>query len=594
MARLVRSTSSARSQTPIGQAGLPARMLMCSLGMRIFLSYRRGPASDDITGRIGDQLRRRFGDDAVFQDIRSIPYGEEFPTYLQEVMATADVLLAIIGRDWATAGDLMSEEDFVRVEVESALRRSLKVIPVLVGGAEIPPEADLPLALHPLRRKQALVLDSGPYFDAKIASLISQIERRPRQRSARARRALAFSILSCGVLLSAAVAYWAEESLVLGVGAVLAGAAALWFYDSAGVAEPSKEERFSANARKRLAVAPLQRVEPASDRKVPAHAPGAPGETGFSLDSQPSHARVIVDGDFRGRTPVRVVAMNPGSHHVLVELGGYCSWQGNVIVRDGSVRELPAVRLEPEPQTTSIDGARDQESGQAGTGQTKFRVLLVDDDGAALCLANALEGAPYEMFTAWDAEHALEVIERHDIHVVVSDEWMPGMRGVDLLAKIAVEYPYIVRILLTGDPQLDAAVRAINQGEIFRFLTKPCSSVTLDAVIREALIRQSRGKLQEDLMRVAGQGIEALQRIEGLSAAATSGDRLLAASPEIDLAPLTKREREVLEILLAEGSAGATGHALGVTLETVRKHLKAIFRKLGVQSQVELVKRLKR
>jgi DNA-binding NarL/FixJ family response regulator len=219
---------------------------------------------------------------------------------------------------------------------------------------------------------------------------------------------------------------------------------------------------------------------------------------------------------------------------------------------------------------------------------------LVDDDEAALALAAALEGAPYEVLTAKSAAEALEVLEREDIQVVVSDEWMPGMRGVELLAQVAREYPYIVRILLTGDPQLDAAVRAINEGEIFRFLTKPCSPATLDAVIREALIRQSRGQLKEELMRVAGQGIEALQRIEGLSVGGGSRDKADSGGPEITLDQLSKREREIVETLLSEGSVTGVANNLHISLHTVRNHLKSIFRKLGVHSQVELVTKLKR
>ncbi len=222
----------------------------------------------------------------------------------------------------------------------------------------------------------------------------------------------------------------------------------------------------------------------------------------------------------------------------------------------------------------------------------RFRVLLVDDDEAALALAAALADAPYEVLTARSAAEALKVLEREDVQVVVSDEWMPGMRGVELLAQIAKEYPYIVRILLTGDPQLDAAVRAINEGEIFRFLTKPCSPATLDAVIREALIRQSRGKLQQDLMRVAGAGIEHLQRMEGLSTGGGGG--LDVGGPEITLDQLSKREREIVETLLGEGSVTGVATNLHISLHTVRNHLKSIFRKLGVHSQVELVTKLKR
>jgi two-component system, probable response regulator PhcQ len=223
----------------------------------------------------------------------------------------------------------------------------------------------------------------------------------------------------------------------------------------------------------------------------------------------------------------------------------------------------------------------------------RFRVLLVDDDEAALALAAALDGSPYEVLTARSAEEALGVLDREDIQVVVSDEWMPGMRGVELLSHVAREYPYIARILLTGDPQLDAAVRAINEGEIFRFLTKPCSPSTLDAVIREALIRQSRGKLQEELIRVAGQGLEALHRVEGLSSA-PGRERDASAGPEITLDQLSKREREIVETLLGEGSVTGVANTLHISLHTVRNHLKSIFRKLGVHSQVELVTKLRR
>jgi two-component system, probable response regulator PhcQ len=224
----------------------------------------------------------------------------------------------------------------------------------------------------------------------------------------------------------------------------------------------------------------------------------------------------------------------------------------------------------------------------------RFRVLLVDDDEAALALAAALGDAPYETLTARSAAEALKVLEREDIQVVVSDEWMPGMRGVELLAQVAKEYPYIVRILLTGDPQLDAAVRAINEGEIFRFLTKPCSPAMLDQVIREALIRQSRGKLQQDLMRVAGQGFEHMQRIEGLSSGGPGGAGIDPGGPEITLDQLSKREREIVETLLGEGSVTGVATSLHISLHTVRNHLKSIFRKLGVHSQVELVTKLRR
>ncbi len=93
---------------------------------------------------------------------------------------------------------------------------------------------------------------------------------------------------------------------------------------------------------------------------------------------------------------------------------------------------------------------------------------------------------------------------------------------------------------------------------------------------------------------MAGQGIEALQRIEGLSVGGGARDKSDAGGPEITLDQLSKREREIVETLLSEGSVTGVANSLHISLHTVRNHLKSIFRKLGVHSQVELVTKLKR
>jgi len=218
----------------------------------------------------------------------------------------------------------------------------------------------------------------------------------------------------------------------------------------------------------------------------------------------------------------------------------------------------------------------------------RYRVLLVDDDEAMRAKAAAFASAPYEVMAAASAKEALLLLEREDVQVVVSDEWMPGMLGVELLAQVSKEYPNVVRILLTGDPQLDAAVRAINEGEIFRFLTKPVTVEQLDVVIREALIRQSQGRLKEDLLRAA-QGVEHLKQLENLSTRPRE-----AVGPQISLDSLSPREREIVETLLDHGSVAGVASSLHISLHRVRNHLKSIFRRLGVHSQVELVTQLRR
>jgi DNA-binding NtrC family response regulator len=118
----------------------------------------------------------------------------------------------------------------------------------------------------------------------------------------------------------------------------------------------------------------------------------------------------------------------------------------------------------------------------------KHKILFVDDEPQVLGgLKNALRKEPYEMLTATSGPQALEVLSSQPIDVVVSDEQMPGMSGSELLSLVRHKYPDTVRIILTGQASLDAAIRAINEGEVYRFLTKPCSPVDLAFTIRHAL-----------------------------------------------------------------------------------------------------------
>lgn len=116
------------------------------------------------------------------------------------------------------------------------------------------------------------------------------------------------------------------------------------------------------------------------------------------------------------------------------------------------------------------------------------RILLVDDEPNILAsLKRALRKEGYHIFVANSALEALAVLEKENIDVVVSDEQMPGMLGSEFLAIVRKKYPETVRIILTGQASLEAAIRAINQGEIYRFLTKPCNEMDLIITIRQAL-----------------------------------------------------------------------------------------------------------
>ncbi len=115
-------------------------------------------------------------------------------------------------------------------------------------------------------------------------------------------------------------------------------------------------------------------------------------------------------------------------------------------------------------------------------------VLLIDDDQNILRgLARALRHQPYWLHTATSGEEAMLVLKSRCVDLVVVDEHMPGMRGSELLAWVADHRPEVMRIVLTGHPTAETAIRAINEGRVYQFFTKPCNPAHLAVAIRKAL-----------------------------------------------------------------------------------------------------------
>lgn len=115
-------------------------------------------------------------------------------------------------------------------------------------------------------------------------------------------------------------------------------------------------------------------------------------------------------------------------------------------------------------------------------------VLLVDDEPNALhALTRALRQQPYRINTARSAEEAMEILKAHRVDLVVSDENMPGTCGTRFLSWVADNFPEVTRIILTGLPTVPSALRAINEGGVYRYFTKPCDVVELALAIRHGL-----------------------------------------------------------------------------------------------------------
>jgi hypothetical protein len=148
---------------------------------RIFVSYRREDTRH-IAGRLFDRLAERFGETNVFMDVDSIEPGVDFGEAIEQAVQKCDVLIALIGRTWASETDergrrrLDDPDDLVVLEIRSALDRGIRVIPVLVDGAAVPERGDLPEDLASLARRNAIRLDHDT-FRGDLGLLLAALAR---------------------------------------------------------------------------------------------------------------------------------------------------------------------------------------------------------------------------------------------------------------------------------------------------------------------------------------------------------------------------------------------------------------------------------
>jgi DNA-binding NtrC family response regulator len=169
---------------------------------------------------------------------------------------------------------------------------------------------------------------------------------------------------------------------------------------------------------------------------------------------------------------------------------------------------------------------RDEGGEAAGPPLT---ILLVDDEPLVLrALKRSLAREGYRILDASDPTLALAVIARENVDVLITDIDMPKMSGVELVAQVRQQYPKVVRILLTGAATLGSALQAINEGEVFRYLTKPWDVAELLETIRAAAARveeagrlveadavaQRKGQLMEAI-EVAFPGLTKVERTDG-------------------------------------------------------------------------------
>ncbi|AEG01607.1 toll/interleukin-1 receptor domain-containing protein [Methylomonas methanica] len=178
---------------------------------KIFISYRRDDSAG-YSGRLADRLALSFGDQQIFRDFEDIDPGQNFAESIQTSLSGADVFLVVIGPHWLQVTDrnglrrLDNAEDFVRLEIETALQRDIQIIPILVNGAKMPRTSDLPASLSTLIYRQAVEL-SDSRWEQDVGKLIAYIKNyvKPAKNSWNVRRIAVYIVTALLALTGTAV-----------------------------------------------------------------------------------------------------------------------------------------------------------------------------------------------------------------------------------------------------------------------------------------------------------------------------------------------------------------------------------------------------
>lgn len=142
-------------------------------------------------------------------------------------------------------------------------------------------------------------------------------------------------------------------------------------------------------------------------------------------------------------------------------------------------------------------------------------VLIVDDEPHVIsALMRGLDEEPYRIAGAAGGNEALQLMAGHRFKVVISDEKMPGMDGAEFLALVKQLHPEAVRIMLTGHASIEATMRAVNRGEIYRFFTKPWNDTELKLAIRSALEKYDLEQENRRLLRTVRHQSRELRYLE--------------------------------------------------------------------------------
>lgn len=150
----------------------------------------------------------------------------------------------------------------------------------------------------------------------------------------------------------------------------------------------------------------------------------------------------------------------------------------------------------------------------------KITILYVDDEENNLISFKATFRLKYKVFTAISGADAIKILEDNVVHVIITDQRMPNMTGVEFLEKVIEKFADPIRILLTGFTDMNAVVDAINKGKIFHYLTKPWNEEELDKTIERAyniFMEREKIKQMNEKLEISNSQLEFLLRQKLLS-----------------------------------------------------------------------------
>jgi response regulator RpfG family c-di-GMP phosphodiesterase len=150
----------------------------------------------------------------------------------------------------------------------------------------------------------------------------------------------------------------------------------------------------------------------------------------------------------------------------------------------------------------------------------KITILYVDDEENNLFSFKATFRIKYQVFTALSGDEALKILDASKVHIIITDQRMPEMTGVEFLEKVLEKFPDPMRILLTGYADMGAVVDAVNKGKIFHYLAKPWDEEELDLTINRAYAKYLEKAALKDMnekLEVSNDQLEFLLRQKLLS-----------------------------------------------------------------------------